>query len=407
MATVPVIADRLNQWQQESQGPWRLLAFPTYRCNVNCGICIRNWVEKPSYLFHELSDDRWLRLVDEAGALKVRSFVIGGGGEPTLRADLVTAMCVKAKQYGMEGRLQTNGTGLSQEMIETLIKAGWDTLSISLDGPDEASNDFIRYKGAFCKTLATLETLRSTKDKYRSDVPLVSVHLTITAQNYNRLEDMIDLCIDKGIDMFAASPLLEKDLEGRGYILNTEQRAALPGYIEGAIKKADALNFPHTLHNLLMLVQADKDKHFKAENMATCQADSEDLCTAHCLEPWTGIAIDSSGHVSPCCYLSDERSQSIRDMSLAEVWNGAYMTQFRKTMLEGQLRDECRYCSFPSGEEHVDLKKAVQALSSTPKKRAVLNRLVSSIRNYGLRGSYKRYKEWRLIQQRLRNEKSH
>ncbi|HOH29577.1 MAG TPA: radical SAM protein, partial [Candidatus Hydrogenedentes bacterium] len=150
MTLVPLISNRLVQWQhQRPQGPWRLLALPTYRCNVKCGICVRNWYPMPDFLFEELPDERWLRLVDEAGGLGVHSFVIGGGGEPMLRGKLVTEMCVKAKAWGMEGRLQTNGTRMPPETIEALIKAGWDCLSISLDGPDAAVNDAVRFEGAF------------------------------------------------------------------------------------------------------------------------------------------------------------------------------------------------------------------------------------------------------------------
>ena len=130
MTVVPVISERLLQWQrQEPQGPWRLLVLPTYRCNVDCGICIRKWYPTPKFLFDELSDERWLRLVDEAADLQVRSLVIGGGGEP-MPDTLVTAMR-QGKATGMEGRLQTNGTRLSPESIEALVTSGWDCVSIS------------------------------------------------------------------------------------------------------------------------------------------------------------------------------------------------------------------------------------------------------------------------------------
>ncbi len=403
MTVVPLISNRLVQWQpQRSQGPWRLLALPTYRCNVKCGICVRNWYPMPDFLFDELQDERWLRLVDEAGDLGVRCFVIGGGGEPMLRGKLVTEMCVKAKERGMEGRLQTNGTRMPPETIEALIKAGWDCLSISMDGPDENVNDAIRFKGAFKAVSATLRALRDRKKHYRSVRPVVSIHMTVTAQNHARLEDMVSFCLDNGVDMLAASPLIERGMEDTGYPLNRDERAALPSYIRAAIKKADAAGLRHTLHNLLMLVEeAESDT---VTGKPACPELVNMLFGSHCLEPWTGVSIVSSGHISPCCFFWDEQAESIRDMTLAKAWNGPYMTGFRERMLLGKLRGECIHCPFPHSEEHVALKEALLTTSHTFGLTGVPKRIFNSLRNHGIRGSYKRFKEWKVIRRAARQE---
>ncbi|NLV45343.1 MAG: radical SAM protein [Candidatus Hydrogenedentes bacterium] len=403
MTVVPLISNRLVQWQhQRPQGPWRLLALPTYRCNVKCGICVRNWYPMPDFLFDELPDERWLRLVDEAGDLGVRSFVIGGGGEPMLRGNLVTEMCVKAKARGMEGRLQTNGTRMPEESMKAFIKAGWDCLSISLDGPDAAVNDAIRFEGAFNKISTTLHALRDMKKRYRSVLPTVSIHMTVTAQNHNRLEDMVAFCLDNGVDMLAASPLIENGMEDTGYLLNRDERAALPSYIRAAVKKADAAGLPHTLLNLLMLVEeAESDT---ATGKPACPEPTNMLAGAYCLEPWTGVSIISSGHISPCCFFWDEKAESIRDMTLAEAWNGSYMAVFRERMLQGRLRGECVHCPFPHSEEHVALKKALQNTSKDGGNVGLPRRLITSLRNHGIRGSYRRFKEWRVIRRATRQE---
>ena len=404
MTKVPLISNRLMQWQhQQPQGPWRLLALPTYRCNVKCGICVRNWHPMPKFLFDEMPDERWLRLVDEAGDLGVRSLVIGGGGEPMLRGKLVTEMCVKAKERGMNGRLQTNGTRLPPETMEALIRSGWDCLSISLDGPDEIVNDTVRFKGAFEKISASLHALRDMKRHYRSTLPIVSIHMTITAQNHDRLEDMVAFCLDNGVDMLAASPLLEGGMQDTVYPLNPDQRAALPSHIRSAIIKADNARLPHTLHNLLLLMD-DASAETSSVTRA-CPKPTQQFAGTHCLEPWTGASIVSSGHISPCCYFWDEKAESIRDMTLEEAWNGPYMTAFRNRMLTGWLRQECMHCPFPHSEEHVALKKTIQKASHVSKRPGLPRRLINSLRNYGIWGSYQRFKEWRIIRYAARAER--
>lgn len=406
MTAAPVLSNRLLQWEREqTRDPWRLLVLPTYRCNVDCGICIRNWYPTPKFLFDELPDERWLRLVDEAADMEIRSLVIGGGGEPMLRDKLVTAMCVKAKERGMEGRLQTNGTRLSPESIEALVTSGWDCVSISLDGPDEAVNDTVRFKGAFSRIVKSLHALREMKERHGSALPTVSIHMTITAQNHDRLSDMVDFCLANGVDMLAASPLIERGMTGTTYLLNDEQRAALPGYVKSAIRKADAAGLPHTLNNLLMLLDtADMGRTGRGPARG---GSAEKLAGAHCLEPWAGLSIVSSGHVSPCCFFWDEAADSIRDKSLQEAWLGPYLTQFRKHMLEGRLRGECVHCPFPHSEEHVALKQALEIISDTPGGMGLLKRAASSLRKYGIRGSYRRFKEWRTIRRALRVDEEH
>lgn len=403
MSVTPVISSRLVHWQrQQTEGPWRLLVLPTYRCNVDCGICIRNWYPMPKFLFDELPDERWLRLVDEAADLGVRSLVIGGGGEPTLRRELVTGMCVQAKKRGMEGRLQTNGTRLNAESVEALIAAGWDCISISLDGPDETVNDAVRFKGAFARIVDTLELLRDLKSKRRSALPTVSIHMTVTAQNYDRLEDMVGFCRAHGVDMLAASPLIERGMEETGYVLNREQRAALPGYVRKAAAAADAEGLPHTLGNLLMLLDVPEDG--KTGGSPVPPEPTDQIARAHCLEPWAGLSIVASGHVSPCCFFWDEQADSIRDKSLAEVWTGPYLSGFRRRMLEGRLRGECVECPFPHSEEHVALKQALQTAVDVPRGRGFVKKAVASLRDHGIRGSLRRFLEWRTIQRALRED---
>ena len=404
MIFIPRISNRLRQWQrQQPEGPWRLLALPTYRCNVDCGICIRNWSPMPKFLFDELPDDRWLRLVDEAWDLGVHTLVIGGGGEPMLRDKLVTEMCVKAKQRGMEGRLQTNGTRLSEESIEALVRAGWDCVSISLDGPDEAVNDVVRFKGAFARIVKALHTLREIKAAHRSTLPTVSVHLTITAQNHDRLEDMVTFCRENGVEMLVASPLIERGMEGTNFLLNAKQRAALPEYVRKAAGKADAERLPHIRRNLLMLLETLTDGTSGGRPLRLGASDQ--IVSAHCLEPWTGLSIVSSGHVSPCCFFWDEQADSIRDKGLREVWLGPYLTEFRKRMLDGRVREECVHCPFPHTAEHVALKEFLQAMENAPTSIGLLGKVVGSLRNHGMCGSYRRFREWRAIRRALREER--
>lgn len=398
-----LITERLLKWQKNQPcGPWRLKVFPTYRCNLDCGICIRNWHPAPDILFDELSDERWLQVVEEAAAMNVRELIIGGGGEPMIREELIRNMCMKAKEYGMEGFLQTNGTRMHPETIETLVSIGWDHITISVDGPNPSINDVIRQKGVFEKTKRTLQHLRDAKVKHKSQLPRLSIHTIVTAQNYDKLSSMVDFCLENNVSLFSASPLLENGMETTDYVLSDEQRLALPGHLSATIKKADQMGLAHSLNALLP--QDDAAHAAIAGHAESSCLPPDHIAHVQCLQPWTELTIVSSGHVSPCCFFWEEQAATLRTHSLEEVWTSAYMNDLRHKMRAGRPLKYCVDCYYPSTQEHCALQFSVQETAKSRMNRKSLPvRIVNSLRKYGLRGSVKRFQQWKTIRRTLKN----
>ena len=97
-----------------------------------------------------VSDDRYLKLIDEAAKLGVKEVYICGGGEPLVRKDLLLRLMKLIKQKKMHGFLITNGTLFTEEDIIKIIEIGWDNISFSVDGANSRVNDSLRGKrGAF------------------------------------------------------------------------------------------------------------------------------------------------------------------------------------------------------------------------------------------------------------------
>ncbi len=406
----PVMAHRLVRWQNgASPPPWELMICPTHRCNLKCGICARSWEEHSHpLLFDEVPDERWLPLVDEAAALGVRYFSIGGGGEPTLRRELVIKICARAKSLGMEGHLQTNGTLLREEDINTLVALGWDHVTISLDGPTPSINDAIRYKGAFSESVKRIEMLRAAKKRQKASRPDIQVHMVLTALNCEHLSAMVAFCLELGVEALFVSPLIEYSPDMKAFVLSPQQRGELPGYVEKAIARADAAGLPHNLENLLPTPNADTDT-FTGDTSLSSQWPAGHIAGVRCLEPWRGLVVSSGGHALPCCHFWEEKADSIRSNSLSDVWLGPYMSEFRQKMRNGPLPEPCRTCGFPDSLTHRKLRERVReaALSSgnVPGPwRGFVAKAWNSVRTHGLAGSVQRYRQWRAIRRALRNE---
>lgn len=401
----PVMAQRILSWQAGRQAPpWELMVCPTHRCNLRCGICARSWEgDTAEALLQDLPEERWLRLVDEAAELGARYLNIGGGGEPTLRRQLVLDMCAKAKAHGMEGHLQTNGTTLTYEDLQALTDLRWDYITVSLDGPTAEINDAIRFRNAYAETVKRIQWLVEIRRRARSLLPHLQINMVVTALNFQALEAMVDFCVDNGVELLSVKPLLEYSPDMQTYILSAAQEAALPGYVEKAIVRAGAAGLSHNLDSLLPLPSEQNPRR-------ETRGGETPLASSRCLEPWRGLVVSSSGHVAPCCFFWDGAADNIREKRLEEVWLGLYLTTFRDRMRNNDLPAPCKTCGFPRSQVHRQLVDCVaqaegEANAGRTGAGAFLAKACNSLRRNGLRGSLERFRQWRAIRSALRREK--
>ena len=116
----------------------RLVAWEITRsCNLNCVHC-RAASERGPYP-GELDTKKCLEVLDQI-VQTGKPIVILTGGEPLLRKD-VFELARYGKDLGLRMVMATNGTLLTQEIIEELIASGIKRVSISLDGADAQEHD--------------------------------------------------------------------------------------------------------------------------------------------------------------------------------------------------------------------------------------------------------------------------
>jgi len=98
----------------------------TGRCNLNCPCCYqeRSLVDIPA--------DHLRNLRDQALPLGLKTVMLSGG-EPLLHPDLEEIILL-FKEKGATVNLSTNGSAVTKEKAEALLRAGIDTVSVSVDG---------------------------------------------------------------------------------------------------------------------------------------------------------------------------------------------------------------------------------------------------------------------------------
>ncbi|RPJ40198.1 MAG: radical SAM protein [Chloroflexi bacterium] len=171
----------------------KLYIEPTNLCNLNCRTCVRNvWNEPMGYM----SDATFDRVISGLGGFSPPPSVFFGGlGEPLLHPKIIE-MVTRAKALGAPVELITNGTLLTQGLLERLVAIGLDTLWVSIDGARPESYADIRLGDMLPGVLETLGHFRHIQFRQASPfsgVPQTQLGIVFVAMKRN-IADLPEVC---------------------------------------------------------------------------------------------------------------------------------------------------------------------------------------------------------------------
>jgi MoaA/NifB/PqqE/SkfB family radical SAM enzyme len=113
------------------------------------------------------------------------------GGEPSLYPE-VSAVLERSRSIGIPAnRFITNGSRPFMKMMSTSAGDYIDWVYVSLDGPDEKSNDVVRGRGSFSQAIRSMAMLR---DK---DLPF-TITTSIGPSSVGRLNELLSLAEQSG-----------------------------------------------------------------------------------------------------------------------------------------------------------------------------------------------------------------
>lgn len=181
-------------------GPLEIVLNITNSCNLDCMHCFNN--SNAESFQHELPDNVFLGVVDDICKLKPYN-VCFSGGEPLLREKLLMESIERFAAQGIRVSMVTNGTLLDNAVLKKLISAGITEISISLDGMNPQTHNFLRHsESAYQSTLNALELLKHSRFE------LYDITFTITKLNAEELEDFLLYFIAQGHTRFAVRSLV-------------------------------------------------------------------------------------------------------------------------------------------------------------------------------------------------------
>ncbi len=294
--------------------------FITNRCNLDCAHCFSNSTRQSE---NDLPVKELQTLFDQFESLGVFEVRINGG-EPLLHPEIATVLTT-LKDRRFRKVILTNGTLLDGKTIDHLRESEI-TPTVSLDDYEEKGHDNFRgVKGAFRKTLDSMQRLHGSKVEY-------GVNCCIHKNNLDKWDDIIRLAIEYG-----ASRVAFLDLKPSGRMKS--HSSWLPTYSE--YQKA-------MIELAVARVRYRRKIDIALDTFLRCEPPQESIREARkgfvsCQAGRSRLSIDSSGSIYPCnLVLSDPRwcMGNMRNDTISQAWFSQKWLFFR-----GTRTAELRKCS--------------------------------------------------------------
>lgn len=346
--------ERLLKWSKnKTSGPYLLEVWPTNRCNLRCLMCgtwaSRRRLEEEGIPYNpkeemkqEVTDIRFLELVDEANELGVKRCLLTGGGEPFIRKELTLDLMEKIKEYGMFGNINTNATLISDDDVKRIIDMEWDMVMVSIDAPDPETNDFIRgLNGAFHRIKRTLLNFKREKKRVGSEKPRIVFNTVLTNRIHDKIGKMIRFAHQTGCEDITFIPLIVYDEKVRILEMNSEEREEFKKNIKKNIMLSEKLGINTNLESVIFTTVERMNERIMEEMYNS----PKDLAHSPCFEPFLHFLVKANGEATACCMLENS-PENIKRKSMRDIWFGRYFTSLRRDFINKNIRMECKNCVF-------------------------------------------------------------
>jgi len=303
----------------------------------------------------ELTLDEQLGIVDQMAQAGV-SMIVLSGGEPLTNRNL-WRLIERIRSYEIAISIDSNGVLMGKDVVESLKRAGVDSVELSLDSIDPGSHDQFRgLEGAFEKTLHALDLCAEAGI-------FTTVATTTTALNYPDSRKLISLARSHKANRVVFFDLIPA---GRGrnieeLQLSRHQLLDLMALVKQQSSASDIEVFTELPQ---FVIYSSTEDEYSASDPAR-RVLSIDKFTVSTFFDCTGRGnlyrkyapylggcpagriycnIQPNGNVTPCMFMPEYPvAGNLKSQSFEEIWNGETFQALRdRTRLKGQ----CRECKF-------------------------------------------------------------
>ncbi|MDP2810131.1 MAG: radical SAM protein [Rhodocyclaceae bacterium] len=298
----------------------------TRRCNLACGHCYLDAVQRKSEASDELTLPEVARVIDEIAEFAPGAMLVLTGGEPLLRRDL-DDIVEHAAGMGLMPVVGTNGILLDAARAQHLRERGAAGVGISLDSTTPEFHDRLRAHDGAWK--GALDGMGAARDAGLG----VLMQATLFEENRHQLAGFADLAVEVGamaLNFFflvcTGRGVTQTDLSGQAYEESLRDILALQQARPNLMIRARCAPYARRMLGL----HAGESAPGYAEWSSACLAGRRYL------------RIGPKGEVTPCPYVPNSAG-SVRWQPLREIWEtGVDFVRLREEMPGGK----CGACDY-------------------------------------------------------------
>jgi radical SAM protein with 4Fe4S-binding SPASM domain len=271
---------------------------------------------------------------------EVRSVMFGGEGEPLLHPEtgLITR---KAKEYGLDVAITTNGSLFTREKAEQCLPyLSWIKFSVDAGNAEDYSYIHGVSRKEFDKLIGNISNAVEFKRKNGLEVT-IGTQFLIIPESIGSAEQAAEILREVGANYMAVKPYSHHPRSNNDFIIKPEQYKDL----EKRIAKFNSISFKVLFRK------------------ATIQRLDEGNVYPECYGlPFISL-IDSEGNVLPCNLFYDEKEftyGNLYEKSFSEIWEGEQRKKVLKNVRERGVGD-CRHaCRLDASNRYLDRLKHPQ-----------------------------------------------
>ncbi|MBK7859770.1 MAG: radical SAM protein [Archangiaceae bacterium] len=171
--------------------PVEVLIKTTLNCNHKCPKCLHGMGVFPAGPRFNMKLETLDKVLDEGAQKGLRS-VVFTGGEPTMHPQIFEFLS-RAKAHGFDDvSMVTNGSKLTDALIDHLIDCGLTRLNISLDAATSAT--FVATHGVdhHARVVDAIERLLARRERRGSELPLLSLSFVLSEESRGELDAFLE-----------------------------------------------------------------------------------------------------------------------------------------------------------------------------------------------------------------------
>jgi MoaA/NifB/PqqE/SkfB family radical SAM enzyme len=291
----------------------------TNSCNHKCIFCALDYLKNKRASIDKTVLIATLKDMAEFG---VKSIMFGGEGEPLLYPSLPEVI-EKAKKFGIDVAITTNGVLFNKEKAELILKdLSW--IKFSIDAGTNESYAKIHNCGEtdFDRVLENLKVCSNYKKENNLDCT-IGCQMLLIPDNVKEVEELILKIKDLGVDYLVLKPYSQHP--------NSINRMALD------------INEYDSMLTLLSKKYSKEDFQVIYRNISAQEIENKEIDYEKCYGINFFALIDALGNVIPCNIFYEKKDQhygNIYENTFREIWN----SNKRKDVLKKIHAEGCSKC---------------------------------------------------------------